>query len=211
MQIQQNASDLFLDDVHRLLNLEQQSSTLFTTLLSLEPLSESEQQEILQIRDDYWHYFSAGKIYEGLVKLIAIAPLMRLTGFYKHPIEIRLEEKIADIDIQDEDTKITGRMDILAINKTKPTMGVPFWILIVETKNSLAEAFAGLPQLLTYAYKSLENQESVWGLTTNGLRYQFVYLQQGNPPTYQLLPELILIDTERSLQLLQVLKAICKL
>ncbi len=84
-------------------------------------------------------------------------------------------------------------------------------ILVVETKNSLAGAFTGLPQLLTYAYKSLENQQSVWGLTTNGLRYQFVYLQQGNPSTYQLLSELNLIDSERSLQLLQVLKAICKL
>jgi Ni,Fe-hydrogenase I large subunit len=102
-------------------------------------------------------------------------------------------------------------MDILAVNKAMPTTGISFWILVIETKNTLAEAFAGLPQLLTYASKSLENQQSVWGLTTNGLRYQFVYLQQGNPPTYQLLPELNLIDSERTIQLLQVLKAICKL
>ncbi len=207
-----NASNLFLEDVHSLLQLKQQLNTSFTTLLSLKPLTETEKQEVRQISYDFWNYFSAGKIYEGLVKFIALAPLMRLAGFYKHPIEIRLEESITEINIEDEDTKITGRMDILAVNRamsTKP--GIFFWILVIETKNSLAEAFAGLPQLLTYAYKSLENQESVWGLTTNGLRYQFVYLQQGNPPTYQLLPELNLIDTERSLQLLQVLKAICKL
>jgi len=207
-----NASNLFLDDVHSLLQLQQQLNTSFTTLLSLEPLTEIEKQEVRQISHDFWNYFSAGKVYEGLVKFIALAPLMRLAGFYKHPIEIRLEESIADINIEDDDTKITGRMDILAANQAMPTKtSTFFWILVVETKNSLAEAFAGLPQLLTYAYKSLENQESVWGLTTNGLRYQFVYLQQGNPPTYQLLPELNLIDTERSLQLLQVLKAICKL
>lgn len=206
-----NASNLFLDDVRRLLHLEQQSNGSFTTLLSLEPLTEIEQQEVLQIRTDFWHYFSAGKVYEGLVKFIALAPLMRLAGFYQYPIGIRLEESVAEIDIEDEDTKITGRMDILAVNKAMPiTTGISFWILVIETKNTLAEAFAGLPQLLTYAYKSLDYQESVWGLTTNGLRYQFVYLQQGNPPSYQLLPELNLIDSERSLQLLQVLKAICK-
>ena len=103
-------------------------------------------------------------------------------------------------------------MDILAVNKATPTItGIPFWILVIETKNSLAEVFAGLPQLLTYAYKSLEHQTSVWGLTTNGLRYQFVYLQSGTPPTYQLLPELNLIEPERTIQLLQVLKAICNL
>jgi hypothetical protein len=206
-----NASNLFLDDVHHLLQLEQRSNVSFTTLLSLEPLTEIEQQEILQISNDFWHYFSAGKVYEGLVKFIALAPLMRLAGFYQHPIEIKLEERIAEIDIEDEDTKITGRMDILAVNKAGLLTKDVLWILIVETKNSLAEAFAGLPQLLTYAYSSLEHQESVWGLTTNGLRYQFVYLQPGNPPTYYLLPELNLIDTERSLQILQVLKAICKL
>lgn len=205
-----NASNLVLDDVHRLLHLEQQSNGLFTTLLSLEALTEIEQQEVLQIRTDFWHYFSVGKIYEGLVKFIALAPLMRLAGFYQYPIEIRLEESIADIDIEDEDTKITGRMDILAVNKVPKRTGISFWILVIEAKNSSVSALEGLLQLLTYAYKNLEHQESVWGLTTNGLNYWFVYLQQGNPPSYQLLPELNLIDSERSLQLLQVLKAICK-
>ena len=44
---------------------------------------------------------------------------MRLARFYRDPIEIRLEEDIADIQIEDEDTIITGRMDILAVNKAK--------------------------------------------------------------------------------------------
>jgi len=207
-----NASNLFLDDVHRLLHLEKQSNGSFTTLLSLEPLTEIEQQEIWQIRSDFDYYISGSKISEGLVKFLSLAPLMRLAGFYRYPVKILLEESIADIDIEDEDTKITGRMDILAVNKAITTItGIAFWILVIETKNSLAEVFAGLPQLLTYAYKSLENQTSVWGLVTNGLRYQFVYLQQGTPPTYQLLPELNLIDSDRTIQLLQVLKAICKL
>ena len=205
-----NASNLFLDDVHRLLHLERQSNELFTTLLSLEPLTEIEQQDLLQIRDDFDHYISGGKIYEGLVKFLALAPLLQLAGFDRYPIKIMLEESIADIDIEDEDAKITGRMDILLVNKNTLTItGIPFWILVIETENSLAEVFAGLPQLLTYAYKSLEHQTSVWGLVTNGLRYQFAYLRQGTPPTYQLLPELNLIEPERTIQLLQVLKAIC--
>ncbi len=45
---------------------------------------------------------------------------MRLGGFYKYPLKIRLEENINDIYIEDEDTKITGRMDILAVNKDMP-------------------------------------------------------------------------------------------
>jgi hypothetical protein len=65
-----------------------------------------------------------------------------------------------------------------------------------------------LPPLLTYGYTSLEQQTSVWGLTTNGMDYQFVYLQQGNPPIYELLPKLDITRPESSSELLQVLKAI---
>jgi len=62
----------------------------------------------LQIRKDFRHYFLCWQsFYEGLGKFIAIAPLMCLAGFYQYPIEIRLEENIIDIDIEDEDT-ITG-------------------------------------------------------------------------------------------------------
>lgn len=38
--------------------------------------------------------------------------------------------------------------------------------------------------------------------------YQFVYLQQGNPPIYELLPKLDITRPESSSELLQVLKAI---
>ncbi len=207
-----DSRNLTLEDVYRVLKLERRFNNSFTSLLSLEPLTEVEQQELEEIRNNFDNYYSWGKISEGQVKFLTLAPLMWLSGFYQSTIKITLEENIADISIEDEDTISKGRMDILAVNKTEAkTITTPFWILVVEAKNSSVEALEGLPQLLTYAYKSLEHQAAVWGLTTNGLSYRFVYLEQGNPPIYQLLPELNLIDSERTIQLLQVLKAICKL
>ena len=207
-----NAKNLTLNDVHYLLKLQEQlNNDSFTTCLSLEPVTEEEQQEIAQIRNDFRHYVSMGKVYEGLVKALTTFPLLRLTGFYRYPIQISIEEYITDINISDEDTIITGRFDILAVNKATATTDLTFWILVIEAKNSAIEVRQGLPQLLTYAFKRLEQQASVWGLVTNGLQYLFVHLRQGNPPTYQLMPELHLMDSERSIQLLQVLKAICKL
>jgi hypothetical protein len=160
----------------------------------------------------FFYYLRAGKVSEGQVKFLVVGPLLRLTGFYRHPIQINLEQDIADITTKDEDTVITGRYDVLSINRATPmNNGFFFWVLVIEAKNSQVEALVGLPQLLTYAYQSLEYQESVWGLTTNGVRYQFVHVQRGNPPTYLYMPELDLVDSERLTQLLQVLKAICKL
>lgn len=206
-----DARNLTLEDVHQFLRYEEYCNGSITSLLSLEPLTELEQQELSRIRTLFWSYYASRKISEGQVKFLLLAPLMWLAGFYQPDIKITLEENIADISIEDEDTIIKGRMDILAVNRTEAkSTTTPFWILVIESKNTSVEALEGLPQLLTYAYKSLENQTSVWGLSTNGLSYWFIHIQQGNPPTYQILPEVNLLDSERSIQLLQVLKAICK-
>ncbi|MFN6499972.1 MAG: restriction endonuclease subunit R [Nostoc sp. DedQUE01] len=207
-----NARNLSLEEVERLFGFQEQYSESFSNYLSLEPLTEVEQQELVQIRNDFRRYLKGGKVSEGQVKFLAVAPLLRLAGFYRYPIEIVLEENIADIEVEDEDIKIKGRFDILAISKAKHTKPQTyFWVLLIESKNSQIDISTGLPQLLTYTYKNLDNQKSVWGLTTNGRSYQFVYIEQGNPPIYYLLPELNLMERERSSQLLQILKAICQL
>jgi hypothetical protein len=204
-----DARNLSLEKIQQLLKFQEQLNDSFTSLLSLQFLTEFEQQELSQIRHLFRDYYAAGKISEGQIKFLFIAPLLKLAGFYHPSIKITLEENIADILIEDEDTCIKGRMDILAINKTQAKKEItPFWILVIESKNSSVNASEGLPQLLTYAYKSLEKQSSTWGLTTNGMDYQFVYIQQGNPPIYQLLPKLDLTRPESSIELLQVLKAI---
>ncbi|HBB33113.1 MAG TPA: restriction endonuclease subunit R [Cyanobacteria bacterium UBA8803] len=206
------AKKLTLNQVHQLLKLNKLPNGSFSPLLALEPLTEFEQQELAQIRDDFENYLIDGKVLEGQIKLLVIGLLLKLAGFYRSPIKIHLEQDIDDIVIEDEDRKITGRFDILAINKEQPTAtDVAFWLLVIESKNSGVNSFAGLPQLLTYAYESLELQDLVWGLTTNGTDYRFVLIRQGNPPTYQQMPLLNLMDSESAMQLLQVLKAICKL
>lgn len=205
------AKDLSIGQVHHLLGFTRLPNGKFTALLCLEPLAEYEQQELAQIRNDFLDYLTEGKVSEGLVKALTTFPLLRLTGFYRSPIKLSLEQDIAELVIEDENTSITARLDILAVNKTQPiTTEAFFWVLVIESKNSVAAPSAGLPQLLIYAYKSLEHQEAVWGLVTNGELYQFVHIRQGNPPTYQLMPILSLMDAEPSMQLLEVLKAICR-
>ncbi|MEA5598481.1 hypothetical protein VB797_29520 [Rivularia sp. UHCC 0363] len=94
--------------------------------------------------------------------------MMRLAGFYDIPIRLTMED-VVGITIEDEDKVIKGRMDILAVNQAEATIAPPFWVLVIETKNSEIDVFEGLPQLLTYAFKSLEQQSSVWGLVTRRL------------------------------------------
>ncbi len=147
MTLTVEASSLSLNDVHRFLKLEELSTGSFTDFLTLELLSEFEQQDLLRIKNDFRRYLSAGKISEGLVKFLTIAPLMRLAGFYDVPIRLTMEDSIA-IAVEDEDRRITGRMDILAINNPQSNIAPPFWVLVIETKNSAVNVIEGLPQLL---------------------------------------------------------------
>jgi hypothetical protein len=205
------SSQLSLNDVRRLLKLERQTGGSFTNFVPLEPLTDFEQQELLLIRNLFWRHLEAGKVSAKLVKFLVLSPLMRLAGFFDIPIVLTMEDSIP-IEVEDKDILIKGRLDILAVNQPDAELAATqFWILVVEAKNSTIAPLAGLPQLLTYTYKSLQQQSSVWGLTTNGESYRFVRMTRGNPCTYQILPELNLIDKDRSLLLAQVLKAICKL
>jgi hypothetical protein len=83
-----NAKNLSLQEVHQLLRIERRFEKLsFESLLNLEPLTEFEQQEVVQISQDFQNYLTLGKVSEGQVKLLALAPLLRLAGFYKQPIQ----------------------------------------------------------------------------------------------------------------------------
>ena len=165
--------DLSLREVHDLFRFQRQYSNSFSPFLTFEEVTLAEQQELIEIQTYFDYYLTEGDTSEGQVKLIAISPLLKLAGYYQPPIQIKVEDAIAKIDIQDEDTTISGRLDLLAINRSQSTGPRTFlWILLIETKKGLADPLAVLPQLLTYAHTGLAHQEAVWGLTTNGVRYQ---------------------------------------
>ncbi len=203
------AENLTLADVERLFGLQALAIGSFADCLVCEALTDFENQELLQIANDFKNYLRKGKVSEGLVKALTVFPWLRLARYYQFPTELSLEEGIGRIALEDEDTSVAGRFDILAM--TRSSGEYPFWVLIIESKNSAVDISAGLPQLLTYTVKSLERQDVVWGLVTNGLNYQFVVLRQGTPPTYQFMPLLPLMKDSRAIQMLQVLKAIRKL
>ncbi len=82
---------------------------------------------------------------EGLIKALTVFPLLRLTGLYSRPVELKVEENIAQIEVKDGDKTIRGRYDVVAINHDIATENVPLWILVAEAKNSEIAYGSGLP------------------------------------------------------------------
>jgi hypothetical protein len=207
MVVTKDASTLSLGDVERLLKLQLLMKQTYA--LPLEPLSGMEQQGLQQLQDNFRAYYRDGKILEGQIQFLFASPLLWLAGYHNPPIRVSLEVGVADIEVLDADVLIKGRMDILAAKRVQENAEIPvLWVLLIESKNSSIDASEGLPQLLSYAYTGLAQQKSVWGMTTNGMDYQFVYVEQGNPPTYTLFPKLSLMYSDQASQLLQLLKAI---
>ena len=124
-----NAKKLTRGEVHRLLGLELRRNGSFTPLLTLEPLTEQEQQGLAEIQQEFLAYWQDSKISEGQVRFLSVAPLLRLAGFNQAPIRLEVEENIDRIYIEDEDTYLTGRFDIIAVHREQGGSSVtPLWI-----------------------------------------------------------------------------------
>ena len=67
-----DTSSLTLEEVDRLLKFEERLHDDISSKLSLEPLAELEQQEVLKLRDAFRSYYNAGKVSEGQIRLLPI-------------------------------------------------------------------------------------------------------------------------------------------
>ncbi len=199
---------LKLQDVHALLGYEPKLDGTFQDYLSLLDLDGDDRSSLEEIRETFFRYLNRAKISEGQAREISVSPLLRLAGYHRSPIYLEIEEEVDRIFIEDQNTHIVGRLDIVAVRQDMNSMVCPLWILVVESKNTEASETVGVAQMLSYAYSSLDAQTSVWGLVTNGLNYRFFYIQKADRLTYQYMPSLNLLDTDSSQRLLQVLKAI---
>jgi hypothetical protein len=203
------ARELSLEDAHQLLGLEPVWDAEFEDFLTLPDVTESEQSQLLQLRSNFERYLVSGQVSEGQVRIVTVNPLLQIAGYDQFPLEYRSEENIAQIFIEEQDLYIRGRFDLVVVNrKLANSQQEPLWILVVESKNLSISESSGIAQLLTSAHTSLNHQESVWGLVTNGEIYRFFYIQNGSPIRYHHMPCLSLMRSRQLTQLLQVLKAI---
>jgi hypothetical protein len=203
------ARKLKLEEVHSLLGYEPLLDGKFQEHFQLLDLEARDRLALDEIRTNFFRYLNRAKISEGQARELSVSPLLRLAGYHQPPIYLEIEEEIDRIYIEDQDTHIVGRLDIVAVRNQLLGGRSPLWILVVESKNAEASEIVGVAQMLSYAYSSLERQQRVWGLVTNGLNYRFFYIARGGDRlSYQYMPSFNLIDADSATVLLQVLRAI---
>jgi hypothetical protein len=143
----------------------------------LPELLNSEKQLLDQIKAGYINLRNYPPLLENTVNTIVLSPLLFIGKFYLPPFHLKLEKSI-EIETQDQQTIIKGRIDFLLLNQK-------FWLTVVESKQVAYCVEAGLDQILAYMLAAPQSQDVVFGMITSGGSFMFIKLLKGNhPPRY---------------------------
>ena len=195
-----------LNQAHRQFNLSRTLDPAFFSewRADLPVLTETEKVALDRYRDRYLDYSAEGAISEGTINVIMVAPLLELLGLCDSPYRIR-GERYVQITIENEDTVLNGRIDVLVVQNQ-------FWIALVEAKHFGFSVSQAIPQTLAYMMACLNPQTSIFAMITTGEDYTFIKLDRREKPIYTLSYKFTLLSDENNNlhRVAQVIKRIAR-
>lgn len=203
--VPQPISSLSLSDLRETFGLTRDRADPFFEqwLAAAEPLNDFEQQALARLKRNYENISETNPL-EEVVKLVVVAPLLDLAGFYQPPFSIRAEVSTKLIETDSGQT-FTGSIDVLVVKQR-------LWVVVIESKQSRFDVTAGIPQALSYMLsQSVQAPESGdrFGMVTNGREAVFLKLTLQPSPAYVQSRIYQVIDAGAALtEILQGLKVI---
>lgn len=159
-------------------------------------LSQEDRHLLDRVKANFLELMEDPPMLENTVKIVVLAPLLDLAGFYHKPFRIETETSVA-LEMKDEGTIIRGRIDVLGIKNR-------LWLLVIESKRSDFAATGAIPQALAYMLSQSEIVQPTFGMITNGYEFLFLKTSQGEYANSRLF-SLVNPDNE-FYRVLQVLK-----
>ncbi len=138
-------------------------------------LSPSDRELLDRVQANFTALMDDPPMLENTVKMVILAPLLDLAGFYRQPFQLETESS-AEITANDGDTVIRGRIDVLVLKQK-------FWLLVIESKRSDFSVTRALPQALAYMVGSPNPDQPTFGMIANG--NEFLFVKSIGPPTAQ--------------------------
>lgn len=192
--VSQPISNLSLMDLREKFGLERDRTDPFFKewLAQSSELSSFEQQALNRLRQNYRSIIETNPL-EEVVKLVVVAPLLDLAGFYQPPFSIKAEAPTR-LNVEDRNETFTGKIDVLVVSQK-------FWVLVIESKQSQLDILSGIPQALSYLLSQPHNADGVeaelmqrdrplatlrhrFGMVTNGREVVFLKLTPLAAPVY---------------------------
>ncbi|MEM9541849.1 MAG: restriction endonuclease subunit R [Cyanobacteria bacterium P01_E01_bin.42] len=171
---------------------------------NLPTLSDRDRETLDRVQTNFTDLMEDPPMLENSVKMVILAPLLDLAGFYRRPFRLETETSIA-IELQDQDIIIRGRIDILVLKER-------LWLTVIESKRSDFAATRALPQTLFYMLGNPNKNHPTFGMITNGSEFLFLKAQHTPKPQYATSRLFSLINPENELyQILSILKRLGQL
>jgi len=192
------AKDVTLRELKKNLGIQiSQDSAFFTEWLdSFIPLDEEDRHLLDRVKANFLELMEDPPMLENTVKMVVLAPLLDLAGFYHKPFRIETETAIA-LEMKDEGAIIRGRIDVLVIKNQ-------LWLLVIESKRSDFAVTRAIPQALAYMMSNSETMQPTFGMITNGNEFLFLKTSQNEYANSRLFS---LVNPNNELyEVLQVLK-----
>ena len=192
------AKDLTLRELKQNLGIHiSQDAAFFNEWLDgFIPLSEEDHHLLDRVKANFLELMEDPPMLENTVKMVVLAPLLDLAGFYHKPFRIETETAIA-LEMKDEGTIIRGRIDVLVIKNQ-------LWLLVIESKRSDFAVTRAIPQALAYMLSNSETAQPTFGMITNGNEFLFLKTSQNEYANSRLFS---LVNPNNELyEVLQILK-----
>jgi hypothetical protein len=163
------SKDLMLRDVHDRFDLRPMQDPDFFPEWQADrpPLSAAEREKLGEIQLDYLHQ-SEDVMHENAVKMVVLAPLFSLAGFYRAPFRIAAEKTIK-IQAKEDGHLFRGLIDVLVLHRH-------LWVLVVESKRNTFSLEVARPQALAYMLANPSGDGPTFGLISNGINFRLLKL-----------------------------------
>lgn len=164
-------------------------------------LSDTERIQLDQVRQRFRYQREMGQVAEGAVNAIVLSRILELAGFYDPPFRMTSERSI-EISTRSEDLILRGRIDFLVLQNQ-------IWQAVIESKETEFDVEIGIPQTLAYMMGAPQEQQTMFGMVTNGNTFVFIKLQRGTVMAYDFSDSFSLLSRQNALYpVLQILKGI---
>jgi hypothetical protein len=138
-------------------------------------VTQEEIQTLDRIKSNFENLLKDPPLLEGAVKMVVLAGLLDLAGFYQPPFRIKTETQTSISSPDEDGLIIRGAIDVLVVLEK-------LWVLVIEAKMSNFSLTAALPQALSYMLAS--DQPVTFGLIANGSDFIFLKLDRDTDPHY---------------------------
>ncbi|WP_404787098.1 restriction endonuclease subunit R [Altericista sp. CCNU0014] len=196
------ANEATLGDLRDRFGLARATDTAFFPEwdISDSALTAVEKQALDRVQKNYLSQLEAQSMNEETVKMVVVAPLLDIAGFYRLPFTIDSEVSVEISATDESGTLVTGRIDTLILQGQ-------LWILVVESKRTRFSVQAAIPQALAYLLARPQPEQPGFALITNGGEFLLIKLQGRDRPVYEFSVTFSLLNRGNDLyRILSVLK-----